>query len=215
MQDWYIRFLIPELQNKVRQNNRLSGKPEYYDLLASNSRKLVTHIEEMSLLLQQELPSALKTSLDSMQFDSSAVKLYYYLIDNIKNNFLAGRNVAVKMNDSLTRQIINDRGVEFLPALRDNFENEKLRSQVLAEDEISKWVENDHSIIRKLQPGFMKATSPNGRAHFFAPSRMIGRLEIDTFLFDLGVIWMITLILYITLYFKIPERLIDTFSVFR
>ena len=61
----------------------------------------------------------------------------------------------------------------------------------------------------------MKPLSEAGRAHFYAPVKRIGNLEIDTFWFNVIVIWSVSLLLYITLYFKVLRYTINYLENFR
>ena len=45
----------------------------------------------------------------------------------------------------------------------------------------------------------MDPVSHAGQAHFYAPVKIIGSLHIDTFWFNFAVIWLMSLILYLTL----------------
>jgi hypothetical protein len=55
----------------------------------------------------------------------------------------------------------------------------------------------------------MKATSKYGRAHFFAPVKRLGNLEIDTYWFNMAVVWIVSFLLYIALYYNLLRKLID------
>jgi hypothetical protein len=56
----------------------------------------------------------------------------------------------------------------------------------------------------------MKPNNPiNYRTHMYAPSKYLFGLNIDTFWFNIGVIWSMTIILYITLYFDVFERIMN------
>jgi ABC transport system ATP-binding/permease protein len=52
----------------------------------------------------------------------------------------------------------------------------------------------------------MKATSNYGRAHFYAPVKTFLGWETGTFTFNLIVIWLVTLVLYVILYFRLFEK---------
>jgi hypothetical protein len=63
--------------------------------------------------------------------------------------------------------------------------------------------------VQKFDYGYMKATSPNGRAHFYAPVKRIGRWEIDTFWFNIAVIWIESVLLYVALCFNLFKKGMD------
>ena len=60
-------------------------------------------------------------------------------------------------------------------------------------------------------PIFTKPITTNGRAHFLAPKKNIAKYSIDTFGFNLWIIWLMNLILYIALlqniFLKIGNKL--------
>jgi hypothetical protein len=58
----------------------------------------------------------------------------------------------------------------------------------------------------------MPPTAKNGRAHYCAPFKVIGNIKIDTFWFNLAVIWLVTFLLYIALYFGILRKILSVFD---
>jgi hypothetical protein len=93
--------------------------------------------------------------------------------------------------------------------------NKKLKDMVLDGINSEKIHKTPDKFVQKYNPGFMKATSKFGRAHFYAPSKMIGNNEIDTYRFNLLVLWLVTLFLYIILYFKLIQKAITFFGTLR
>jgi hypothetical protein len=55
----------------------------------------------------------------------------------------------------------------------------------------------------------MKPTSKNGRAHYYAPYKQIGTIEIDTYWFNLMILWIASFLLYILLYFNGMRKLVN------
>ncbi len=99
--------------------------------------------------------------------------------------------------------------------LQDNYENKQLKNVVLELDNTVGIIKTPDRYIQKLNPGYTKATSKSGRAHFYAPFKKIGNKEIDTFLFNLLVLWLVTLFLYVILYFKLIQKIITFFGTMR
>jgi hypothetical protein len=62
--------------------------------------------------------------------------------------------------------------------------------------------------IQKADPVFMQPDSKYGRAHYFAPYKQLGRLKIDTLIFNILAIWLMNGVLFITLYFNLLKRFI-------
>jgi hypothetical protein len=55
----------------------------------------------------------------------------------------------------------------------------------------------------------MKPGSKYGRAHFYAPYKQIGNLKIRTLLFNVIAIWIMTIVLFVTLYLNALKRFIE------
>ena len=94
---------------------------------------------------------------------------------------------------------------------RDKYENKSLFDLVTNRNMVDRVIEKDGRMIRKYQPIYMKPTSRIGRAHLYAPTKQLGNLEIDTMWFNIVVIWLYTLVLYLTLRADLLRKLI-TFS---
>ena len=94
-------------------------------------------------------------------------------------------------------------GEEDFISMRGKNYNENLANIVLNRMATSKIYDAEDRFIQKADPVFMPPGSKSGRAHFFAPYKQIGNLKIGTLLFNIIVIWMMILFLFITLYYNI------------
>ena len=52
-------------------------------------------------------------------------------------------------------------------------------------------IETPDRIIQKFAPVYMRPVSKYGRAHFYAPYKKIGNITIDTFWFNIIVLWIV------------------------
>jgi len=71
-----------------------------------------------------------------------------------------------------------------------------------------KLLETDEMIIQKADPVYMTPSSKIGRAQFYAPFKVLGKKRIDTLVFNIAVIWIMSIVLFITLYFNSLRGLI-------
>ncbi|MDZ7635551.1 MAG: hypothetical protein U5L72_14410 [Bacteroidales bacterium] len=55
----------------------------------------------------------------------------------------------------------------------------------------------------------MMPGSRTGRAHFYAPLKMIGNIKISTLWFNMIFIWLMNILLYVTLYFNLLKKLLN------
>jgi hypothetical protein len=93
--------------------------------------------------------------------------------------------------------------------LKTNFYNKQLENIVLDRLRVEQYIETDKRIIQKYEPGYMIPTSKNGRTHFYAPYKQLGSVKIDTYWFNLIVLWIVTLALYTALYYNIFQKITD------
>ena len=96
--------------------------------------------------------------------------------------------------------------------LKNDYYNKKLDDVVLDRSGVKQYIETDTRIIQKSDPGYMKPTSKYGRAHFYAPYKQLGNLKIDTFWFNILVLVDCNTGMYVALYYKLLQRLINIFE---
>jgi hypothetical protein len=109
--------------------------------------------------------------------------------------------------DSVSNSIISKFGKDYLVELESKYHNKSLEDIVLDRFRINQFIETENRIVQKYEPGYMKPLSNYGRAHLYAPYKLIGNTEIDTFWFDLMVLWIVSAILYLILYLNILQKL--------
>jgi hypothetical protein len=136
-------------------------------------------------------------------------------LDSLSGHFRQVRNTYMAQKDLETKSIQTKLGVDNLVRLKNDHYNKNLEDLVLDRFRVDKSLETDNRIIQKIDPGYKKPVSKFGRAHFYAPYKQIGDIKIDTYWFNLIVLWMVTLVLYIVLYYNLLEKLITGFSNLR
>ncbi len=82
-------------------------------------------------------------------------------------------------------------------------------------DVLHKVEQKDGKLIRKYQPIYQDPGSRYGRAHLYAPYKMLGGLKIDTLWFNVLVIWVSAFFLYLALYFNLLRKLLTRFETIK
>jgi ABC transport system ATP-binding/permease protein len=208
--DFYGSYLIDALMVDsyycLKHKNEIDNRMR----VESNFRKLNYYIDKLSPLAGR-VPGLWKKDLNIQEYDSLCQKeSFNKYLDTLKRDFRKKADIS-KIEDSVNRSVIAKYGPDRPGYLRDNYENEELSSLTLDLLNSAKGInliETDNKIIQKYKPGYMKATSKLGRAHFFAPYKFLGNWEIDTFWFNLMVLWLVSIVLYIVLYFNLIRRLL-------
>ena len=90
---------------------------------------------------------------------------------------------------------------------RDDYQNENLSDLVKNANTVNKIIEFNDELIQKVDPIYQDGQG--FRAHFFAPTKQIFGKKIDTFWVNLGVIWLLSLTLFVTLYLNTLKKLLN------
>ena len=209
--DWYWSYLVPELNKKTDQCRIAIGKDEYRDHFENNLYKLkkyVGFLSEKSGINNNELLE----KYNKEDFDTVIADLTLKRLEDITNYFRSRFLVAMAASDSNKTAIEDQYGHDYLPMLKNDYHNENLANFCLNLRSKYKIIETKTKLIQKADPVYMIPTSNYGRAHFYAPYKILGNLHIDTYWFNLGAIWLLTLVFYITLYTDLLRKAINYFG---
>ena len=95
---------------------------------------------------------------------------------------------------------------------RNLYHNDKLQEIVKNSFEKNKIIRYKNRLIQQIDPIFHDADHDGFfgfRAHFYAPRKWFCGRYYDTFEFNIVVIWLFSLICYVTLYFDLLKKVID------
>jgi hypothetical protein len=138
-----------------------------------------------------------------------------FIMGNLKGYFLSLKGDFGRLKDARTKRLRDSIGKENWEALRLNYNNSNLNEMVLRSGAKRTTIDSGERIIAFSNPGFTIPASKIGRAHFYAPVKVLGNTMVETFLFNLVVLWILSIILYILLYFKVLARVIKGFENLR
>jgi ABC-type multidrug transport system ATPase subunit len=212
--EYYASFLIDKLKNDLMVCNKYIDSSDYRDIVKIKLKRLVLYIDPLSELVKVT-PGNWKTGLNPEKFNPEIKDQAISYLDSLRKIFLAQRKAATALIDSAGISLQKKIGREELVKLRDNYENKKLTEIVLDQGPGEKAFDYADKIIQKFNPGYTKATSKLGRAHFYAPVKKLGNMEIDTYWFNIIFIWVVILVLYIALYFNLLQKLTTSFGSIR
>ncbi len=230
--DYYATFLIVELEKDLTICSRYRDSSDYKDFVNEKFKRLKYYIDQLSGKAKLS-PGPWENNLNIKDFTPEIRKGTQIYLDSMKSIFHTFRNKIRSREDIVSDSLKLAAGTEALAGLKNkvvskslklaagtaavvdlryNYENKELVKLVLDQLNPDKTVDQDGKIVSKYNPGYMKAASKFGRAHFYAPVKRLGNLEIDTYWFNLLVIWIVSIVLYIALYYKLIRRLLDSFE---
>jgi ABC-type multidrug transport system ATPase subunit len=95
---------------------------------------------------------------------------------------------------------------------RERYHNEKLQDIVTNVYEKNKIIRYKNRLIQQADPVFLDADNSGFfgfRSHFYAPRKWFCGRYYDTFSFNIVILWLFSLVCYITLYFDVLKKLVD------
>ncbi len=134
-----------------------------------------------------------------------------YLNNTMKNYYIA-RDKKFRGQREKAISALNEtpeKAKAFLQ-LQNDYENESLNQMMFNSNDLGdKCLEKDGKLIQRTNPIYLDTDSDYGDAHFLAPQKKLFGAYIQTYWFNIGVIWLFALILFITLYFDALKKLLD------
>ena len=125
-------------------------------------------------------------------------------------------NKAVAEKEKAIFKLESDKASNYnISRYKDMYYNESLADLVKNVDEKERIIEFEGQLYQQINPIFIDPR-PSGpldyRAHFFAPKKHLLGSDVSTFLFNNIVIWIMTALLYVALYFELLRKLINSFE---
>ncbi len=175
------------------------------------SRKLKIIKNEIEKLDQQTpLPEfEFTASLVPEKFNHEIAELTKEHLTLIKS-FYENRYQDLKRNkDQLINQLKKKEGDQFLYNQKMKHHNKSLEVLALNSDTKDFYRETPYGFMQKVAPIYKEPGTRYGRAHFLASQKNILGYNIDTFTFNLTVIWVMSLFLYVALFYDWLRKLLQ------
>ena len=187
-------YLVPALNNKIAKlanadeetRNQIIGLL-HTEVTKINDRTPKQQFDDIDLLTPEKYNDDVQENLTS--FLDKTAKLYQQK-----------QNKAISVLDREISSLAEELGGnKALVELKKNYTNEALSNFVLNRVDIEKIHDMGDHFIQVSDPVYKEPESRCGRAHFYAPFKQIGNLQIDTFWFNIIVMWIMNGLLYVLL----------------
>jgi len=212
--EWNATFLVPTLKVKIDECGVAGKNPVYRELSENNIRKLNIHIKDLARATGIE-PGSWFNDLNYENFNGNTGDRAKVYLDSVRTTLRKEINTWTIRRDSVYRMKAEQIGEGKLLRLRETDYNDRLADFVLNRNATNKIYESERKLIQKADPIFMPPGSKFGRAHFYAPYKLLGNVRISTILFNVAAIWLMTITFFITLYYNLLSRFIIWLERFR
>ncbi|RUT79591.1 ATP-binding cassette domain-containing protein [Ancylomarina longa] len=195
-------FLIPKLEQTYKSWLQ-TEEDNKFKLLKTELRKLAD---------QYFMPSDLEFSRIGLRHSSK--KIFSWL-NNIKQSGWVEYNHMSEKRDQKYDSLVNQYGgKKQVINYKQKYYNAAIEQIALNRLELKKIIEYKQELIQLKDPVFQIPTSKNGRAQLYAPRKRLGNYLIDTFWFNIVIVWLTTIIFYLSLYFDVLRRLLVWIEIF-
>lgn len=209
-------FWLRSLRNKVIDIRMYKKDP---------SKKQM--IEDAILLLKNEINDEIKknkkvkcpVNINEINYsninENTLVALEGYF-DKINRHYIDKYNKASNERDILMTSLQDtpEKKEAFLQLKKDYF-NDNLKEFVRNETELNKIVEYKHQLYQKSDPIFLDPKPGLFAAHFYAPRKNVYGLYIDTFWYNLLMIFLMSVLLFVTVYYNLLRKLLESGEYFQ
>jgi len=200
-----LRNLIPELENRLEDCNRAFSNNTYNKSVEKNYRILKNELYKLNF--NRELEVFNKLNKNSYNIKTS--KKIKKFIEKQKHYLQTKLNDINSTKEKITANLINNYGSsKKIINLKQNYYNESIADLVLNKNEFRVMYITSNKIIQKSYPVYKIPESKKGRAHFFSSVKILGNQYVKTYVFNVTVIWLMTLICYIILITNSFEKIL-------
>jgi ABC transport system ATP-binding/permease protein len=118
-------------------------------------------------------------------------------------------NKAVTERDAVYSELVVAMGgPDELIRFKRNYYNKQLAAVVINEKEIMNYSVHDGEMVPIKDAVYRDPAGNTWRAHFYSPVKIFLKQRIDTYWFDLAVIWLFSGLLFVLLYYDVIRRLL-------
>jgi hypothetical protein len=214
--DYKKVYFISEIETRLQycMNNLTATRPEVREKMQRTLQLIKSSLEGELEITNQKLEALNKLSPDA--FDADTYDEISSFLESLKRFYVNRYNSVDKEKEKKIFELTNtpEKQAAF-NEFRDSYHNEAVTELVKNLSETHRIVERDGKLIQKIYPIY-KDPDPDHvidfDAQFYMPSKHFLNRNIDTFFFNTGVIWSMTIVLSLALYFDVLRRIIDGVS---
>ncbi len=216
--DFKAAYLAPKLEAKLQLVTNYLGTKD-------DSLKVV--IKESLAIVRDELrKEPFREGIENLDWETELreERVTKEVIDQLRTylntmsaHYVKVFNKSVENREKLVYYFENQPGLNYkLNNFKNRYHNESLSDLVRNVNASDRIIEYEGKLLQTVDPVFNDPTTEAGmvdyRTHFFAPTKQLGGMLIDTYYFNIAVIWMMTTLLYLSLYYELFSRIIQRFS---
>jgi ABC transport system ATP-binding/permease protein len=216
------QYYLPALESKLAfvLNHRGDWRSRSEDNQTYRALRLL-HDEianELRYVGKDRLPEV--DALAPGKFDSAIYKKTHQFLITLKEYYGIRSKNAMNDKEKLTTQLTSTPELQnTYDAMRLKYQNESVTRMVERSNEAVRIAEWKGELVQKIYPIYFEGHRPNHfldfRENFYVPAKYFWGRKIDTLYFNIGMIWAMTVLLYIAVYFDLLKKLVHALETRR
>jgi ABC-type multidrug transport system ATPase subunit/uncharacterized tellurite resistance protein B-like protein len=208
-------YKLPVLHSKLSfiKKNVSSDNQNIKEQLEYECDLVRTEIEKELLLIGKDKFPEINL-LEVGNLDSTIFNKTESFLAQLDRFYNQRANKYASLKDKKIKEWEENNDVDFME-LREKYQNEQIGFLVKNRAEATRILEDHGELIQKAFPIYNDPTPRHlldFRTHFYAPVKHVLGIYIDTLAFNVLVIWIMTLILILTLYFDLLRNFLGLFQ---
>ena len=186
-----------------------TGKPaaEFASKLAI-IRNEVKELDENQVITPLEVTD----SITPERFSRRVAELAKQHLQKLQSYYLAKKNLIRKQMDAKVFKLNQQNGRNYLFDLKQRYNNLAIENLVMNNGSNEYFRETTTGLMQKIAPIYKAPDYNTGRAHFLASEKRVFSLSVNTLMFNVIVIWLMTLSLYAALYYNWIRRILNRWA---
>lgn len=211
--EYMNNFWLRNLQNKLDFCKRNLGNPSASERMEANFRLLVNELSR-----EQERNRQIEAGADFRNYpgtipDKEFIEKADEYLALLNRYYIHLYNSANNEKDRIiTEYHQTDEGREQFLERRNRYHNETLSDLVRNSREVTRIIEYNYRLHQRIDPVYR---DPEGRfikAHFYSPEKRVFGNTYGTLWVNTAVIWIMTVILFLALYFRLLKKMLEWFE---
>ncbi|TRX57597.1 ATP-binding cassette domain-containing protein [Fulvivirga sp. M361] len=212
--DYKKIYYLPTLKSKLEYNlNNLRSKDEEKEAVMKQNLSLLRREIGRELDQLGKIPFDELESLTIERFDSTVYRKTYDFLEQLRAFYSNRYNKADNAKETIIRDLTDtDEKRTAFEKYKAKYRNESIAEIVMNKNEPHRIVEKGDELVQMIF-SIYKNPDPDHildyREQFYVPKKHFLGFEFSTFTFNLMVIWSMSLLLSITLYFDLLRKIVD------
>ena len=216
--DFKASYLIKELKRKLDYiNNNISSSEDSIILLVQKDLSIVKRRINRESFKEGIEDLNIDNALSISGFNSEIHQLLNDYLDKVKDQYLNIYNLSILKKEKLMSFYEQSEDYDYnLNDYKNKYFNKSLSDLVRNTAMKERLLEHNGKLIQQINPIFNSPEYPahalDYRTHFFAPKKHLFGTYFNTYYFNIVIIWFMTILLYIALYYELLRKIIEFFS---